>query len=118
MGSLGQQITITTAATLIFETIDRETYIALGYSRASNPNVFIAGTTNDPIPVLITFPSGSTVYLGGSTVVAGTAAADGCPITGIPSITDNVVGSESLYGIVASSTVVLGLLVMHQNSGA
>ena len=118
MASLGQQITIGVTPTLIFECVDRETYIANGFSRGANPNIFISGTPNDPIPILITFPSGSTVYLGGSTVVAGTAPGDGCPVTGIPSMTDNVVGGDSLYGVVASGTVIVGLLTMRQNSGA
>jgi hypothetical protein len=118
MASLGQQITVGTSPTLIFECVDRETYIAMGYSRASNPNIFISGTPNDPIPILMTFPADSTVYLGGSTVVAGSSASDGCVVTGIPSITDNVVGGDSLYGVVAEGSVVVSLLVMRQNSGA
>lgn len=118
MASLGQQITVATTPTLIFECIDRETYIANGFSRGSNPNIFIGGTPNDPIPILITFPSGSTVYLGGSNVTATGGAVPGCPMTGIPTLTDNVVGGDSMYACTGTGTVILGLLTTRQNSGA
>jgi hypothetical protein len=107
MASVGQQITVTTSATLIFEVIDAATYDTL-----SNPaaNIFRAREPSDPLPLLLTFPAGATVLLGGSGVTSGT----GCPLVGPAMLPYNVTASDSLYGIVGSSTAVVGVLAQRQ----
>jgi len=107
MAALGQQVVVGTGATLIFEVIDQATYETL-----SNPatNIFPAHEAGDSLPLLISIPSGSTVILGGSGVTTGT----GCPVPGPTTINYNAVGSDSLYGIVGSSTVNVGLLALRQ----
>ena len=68
MAANGQIVTLATTATLLFRVVDRETYIAKGYSVGANPNIFISSSTNDPLPVLMIFPATPNIFLGGSTV--------------------------------------------------
>lgn len=106
MAANGQTITITTGATLVFEVIDEPTYNAL-----TNPaaNIFPAHEAGDSLPILISLPSGSTLYFGGSAVDN-----TGCAIFGPTTLAYNAVGSDSLYACTGSSTVALGLLVLRQ----
>ena len=110
MAAVGQEVTVTTSATLIFECIDTTTYLGL-----SNPaaNIFQAKEPADPLPLLIVIPTGSTVYLGGSGVTASSTGV-GCPVVGPNILSYNAVGGDSLYGIVGSSTAVVGVLAMRQ----
>lgn len=113
MAALGQEVTVTTGATLIFEVIDLATYNANGFTPGANPNIFPAREPSDPLPLIVTIPSGATVFLGGSGVTA-SGAGVGCPLPGPATLPYNVTGSDSLYGIVGSSTAVVGLLAMRQ----
>ena len=113
MASIGQQITVGTTATLLWQVMDGVTYAALGYTRAANPLVFIAGDVNAPLPITLFLVSGSTIYLGGSNV-ASSGANIGAAVTGIVALNFNVVGDDSMYGVVASSTQTLSLLTQRQ----
>ena len=106
MAAEGQTITVTTGATLVFEVIDETTY-----NQRVNPadNVFPAHEAGDSLPILISLPSGSTVYFGGSDVDT-----TNCAIFGPTTLAYNAVGSDSLYACTGSSTVALGLLVLRQ----
>ena len=111
MAAIGQVVTVTTAATLIFEVVDGVTYAGL-----SNPaaNVFKAESANDPLPILLLFPN-STIYLGGSTVTSSSTGVGAlCDGTRLSSLSYNCVGGDSLYGIVASSTANIQILVLRQ----
>jgi hypothetical protein len=110
MAAVGGEITVGTSATLIFELIDELTWYTL-----SNPafNVLKANTPEDPVPLLIVIPSGSTVYLGGAGVTSSSTGV-GCPVVGPIILPYNAVGSDSLYGVVASSTATVGLLIQRQ----
>jgi len=114
MAAIGQIVTIGTSATLVFEVIDQATYVANGYNRVSNPNIFTAHEPSDPLPIYIAIPTGSTVYFG-SSLVTSSDGTEGCPIVGPNVLVYNVTGSDSLYGVVASSTAALGLLTMRQS---
>jgi hypothetical protein len=111
MASVGQPITITTAATLVFMCVDKETYLAQGYTPTANPNIFVPGTTNDPRPLLIVLPASTTVIFGGASM---TSSANGAsiPSSSVPSFAVNVVGGDSLYALVATGSAVLQLLAM------
>jgi hypothetical protein len=117
MAAVGQKVTITTDPTLIFMVVDGPTYVAEGYTAMANPNIFVSSSPNDPVPILLLLPTGDTVYLGGSDVAAsgsGGRDAPGAAWSGVPVIAYNCVGGDSLYGIVAESTVDLQLLVLRQ----
>lgn len=107
MASIGQQITVGTTATLIFEVVDAATYETL-----SNPaaNIFVAREPSDPLPLLLTFPAGATVFLGSVDVLDST----GCPLVGPAMLPYNVTASDSLYGVVTSSTAAVGVLAQRQ----
>ena len=110
MAALGMPITVGTSATLLFEVIDEPTYNAL-----SNPaaNILPAHEAGDSLPILLSFPSGSTVYLGGSDVTA-SSTDEGCAVFGPTTVAYNAVGSDSLYAVVGSSTVAVGVLFLRQ----
>lgn len=110
MAALGQEVTVGTSATLIFEVVDLPTYNALTSPAA---NVLTARNAAEPLALLISIPTGSTVFLGGSGVTASSTGV-GCAIVGPALIPYNVAGGDSLYGVVATSTAVLGLLAMGQ----
>jgi hypothetical protein len=111
MAAIGQVVSVGTTATLIFEVIDRYTYDTL---TSPAENVFCAGDPTDLIPLLVVIPSGATVYLGGSGVTS-SSTTEGCPIVGPSTIAFNSWASDSLYGVVASSTATVGLLCMRQS---
>ena len=99
MSARGVPVSVGTTPTLIYEVIDAATYAELGYNPTDNPNVFTNGTATD------------SVYLGGADV----ATTDtGALFTGIPALAYNVVGSDSLYGIVASGTSTVSVLALRQ----
>jgi len=110
MAATGQVITIESTATLIFEVVDPITYATL-----SNPaaNIFKSGTNNDPLPIELIFASDNTIYLGGSTVAA-SGGSVGALATGLVSLSYNCIGDDSLYGIVATGTQAVQLLVLRQ----
>jgi len=110
MAANGQLVTIGTTATLIFEVVDGITYEGL-----TNPasNIFKAGDENVPLPILMVFSVTNTIYCGGSGVTTSDGTI-GALMTGVVSLTYNCVGGDSLYGIVASSTQPVQLLVLRQ----
>lgn len=110
MAAVGQVITVGTTATLIFEVVDEQTYAGM-----SNPaaNVFKSGTQSDPLPMLLVFPASTSVFLGGSTVTA-SGGGVGANINGVTSLAYNCIAGDSLYGIVATSTAAIQLLVLRQ----
>jgi hypothetical protein len=106
MAAIGQTISVTTSPTLIFEVIDERTYNTL-VSPATN--IFPAHEAGDALPIMISLPSGSTVYFGGSAVDT-----TGCAIFGPTTMAYNAVGSDSLYAVITGSDVGVGLLVLRQ----
>jgi len=106
MAAVGQTVTVTTSPTLIFEVIDEPTY-----NKISNPaaNIFPAHEAGDALPIMISLPSGATVYFGGSAVDT-----TGCAIFGPTTMAYNAVGSDSLYAVISGSNVGVGLLVLRQ----
>ena len=110
MASIGQQVTVLTTPTLIFQCVDAITYIDNGYTRAANPTVFIEGAGSDLLPLLLGFPTTPTVYLGGSTVTALTGAS----FPGLPALAYNCHGGDSLYGIVSAGSAVVSVLAQRQ----
>ena len=113
MAANGQLVTIGTTATLIFEVVDGVTYETNGYTRAANPTIFVSGDENVPLPILMVFSVTNTIYCGGSGVTTSDGTI-GALMTGVVSLTYNCVGGDSLYGIVASSTQPVQLLVLRQ----
>jgi len=63
--------------------------------------IFRAGTPNDPQPILVIVPSGTTLYI---CTAAATSTTGAVPIVGPFALTLNVVGNDSMYGIAASGT--------------
>jgi hypothetical protein len=110
MAAVGQEVSVGTSATLIFECVDAVTWAALSSPAA---NVFQSRNATEPLPLLISIPTGSTVYLGGSGVTSSSTGV-GCPIVGPALIPYNATGGDSLYGVVASSTATVGLLALTQ----
>lgn len=110
MAALGQVVSVGTSATLIFQVVDPITYAGLSSPAA---NVFKCGSENDPLPLLLVFPASTNIFLGGSAVTA-SGGGVGANINGVTSLSYNVVGNDSLYGIVASSTASVQLLVLRQ----
>ena len=111
MAAIGSQVSVTTAATLIFQCVDSTTYANAGYTRAGNPQIFVEGAAGDPLPLLLAFPTG-TIFLGGSGVTAASTGI-GAAIAGPYTLAYNVIGGDSLYGI-AGSTLVVSVLAMRQ----
>jgi hypothetical protein len=110
MAAEGQVVTVTTSPTLIFQVLDEPSYAAL-VSPAEN--IFQAGTTGDPLPLLLVFPSAVNLFLGGSDVAA-SGGLVGANINGVTSLSYNCVANDSLYGIVATATQPVQLLVLRQ----
>lgn len=113
MAANGQVVTITTSPTLIFQVVDGVTYTVNGYSAGSNPTVFKAGDANAPLPILVVFGSSNTIFVGGSTVAA-SGGSVGASMAAVPSLSYNCIGGDSLYGIVATGTQAVQLLVLRQ----
>jgi hypothetical protein len=115
MAALGQVVTVADTATLIFMVVDGVTYAQEGYTPTDNPNIFLSGDDNAPLPLLLLFPNSGTVFLGGSDVTA-SGSDVGASLSGavVPSLAYNCVGGDSLYGIVASSTYAIQLLALRQ----
>ena len=68
--------------------------------------IFLAGTFNDPVPILIENQDATNpVYLGPSTVTSST----GTKLGAGASITRNVVGNDSEYAISTGGTVVVAV---------
>lgn len=114
MGARGQQITIGTTPTLIFRMVDEDTYKANGYTQAANPNIFIAGSASDELPLLLMFTTADTVYLGGA-LVAPSGSSAGAKTTGLGSLAYNAHGGDSLYAVTASGSSTISLLAMRQD---
>jgi hypothetical protein len=112
MAAFGQQVTVGTA-TLIFACVDVDTYKANNYNPTDNPNIFIAGAATDPLPLLLAFPTG-TIYLGGSNVSVTGSPHAGAAIIGPYTLAYNAVGGDSLYGIIATGSVIVSILAMRQ----
>ena len=112
MSAIGSQVSVGTSATLLFQCMDTDTYKAGGYTRAANPEIFIAGSAGDPLPLLICLPTG-TIFLGGSGVTSSSTGI-GCAVAGPYTFAYNAVGGDSLYGVVASSTATVSVLAMRQ----
>jgi hypothetical protein len=110
MAAVGQVVTVNTTATLIFQVVDEQTYAGLTSPAA---NIFKAGTPGDVLPILLVFPASTSIFLGGSGVTASSTGV-GANINGVTSLSYNCVGGDSLYGIVATSTAAIQLLVLRQ----
>lgn len=108
MAQTPAQVSVTTGgAALLWQTStgvspDPET------TKAGNatPQIFRAGTVNDPVPILISnLDATNPVYLGGSGVTANT----GAKLAAGASITRNVVGNDSEYAIATGGTVLVAV---------
>ena len=110
MAAVGQLVTVGSTATLIFEVVDGITYEGL-----TNPasNIFKAGDENAPLPIELVFSVANTIYLGGAGVTSSSTGI-GALQTGVILLTYNCVGGDSLYGVVASATQPVQLLVLRQ----
>ena len=106
-------MTLATTATLLFRVVDKETYVAKGYSTGANPNIFISSSSNDPLPLLMIFPATPNIFLGGSTV-ANTGANVGALVPASYTLAYNCVGGDDLYAVAASGTPAVQLLVLRQ----
>lgn len=105
---------ITLGGILIFQVMDGVTYATAGYTVTSNPNVFKVGTGNDPLPLLLVFPTTAVdIYLGGVGVTASSTGV-GADIKNVPSLAYNCIGGDSLFGVVGSSTAAVQLLALRQ----
>jgi hypothetical protein len=113
MAANGQVVTLGTSATLLFMVVDKETYVANGYSKVSNPNIFISSSSNDPLPLLMAFPATPNIFIGGSGVT-NTGAGVGFLVPASYTLAYNVVGGDSLYAVAASGTPAVQLLVLRQ----
>lgn len=106
-------MTLSTAATLLFEIVDGVTYANEGYTQASNPTIFKSGASNDPLPILMIFPASPNIFLGGSNVT-NTGATIGALVPASAVIPYNAVAGDSLYAVAASATPAVQLLVLRQ----
>jgi hypothetical protein len=107
MAANGQTISVGATATLIYQTLDVNAYNALSSPAA---NIFKCGDENVPLPILLVFSVTNTIYCGGSAVTTSAGAL----MTGVVTMSYNCIGGDSLYGIVASSTQPVQLLVLRQ----
>lgn len=77
----------------------------------ATPQIFRAGTVNDPVPITIeNLDETNPVYLGDSVVTSGT----GLKLAAGASITRNVVGNDSEYAIATGGTVNVAVEVGRQ----
>jgi hypothetical protein len=102
MAAIADRVTVTTSATLLWETVT-----GIDTAIAPSSQIFRAGSSNQPLPILIeNLDAANAVYLGGSGVTTST----GLTLAAGGSLTFNVVGSDSLYAISAGSVVVAVLV--------
>jgi len=109
MAAIGQTVSVGTSATQLFQVLD-----AVSYPASPTATQFKAGSANDPLPILLSVPSGGTVYLGGSTVTNSGGASPGCAVAGPATFSYNAIGDDSLYAAASSGTVLVGVCVMRQ----
>jgi hypothetical protein len=113
MAQFSAQLSVTTAAPLrLWQTStgvspDPETTKA----GSATPQIFQAGTVNDPVPILIENTDGTNpIYVG----PVGVTSSTGLKIPAGDSITRNVVGNDSEYAIATGGTVVVAVEVGRQ----
>jgi hypothetical protein len=97
MASASRVVSVGTTATLLWQTTSG---VSPDPAVSVSTGIFWAGTPDDPRPILVRNTGAATVYLGGSAV----ATATGLELLTGESIPYNVVGNDSLYAVVASST--------------
>jgi hypothetical protein len=106
MASIGSVVSVTTAATLLWQTST-----GVAPDAAIGGQVYRAGQMNDPVPVLVrNEDTTNAVTLCGLAGVAGV----GPSLRAGESLTFNPVGNDSLYAISASATVDVSVLVQRQ----
>ena len=77
------------------------------------PQYFQSQDASAPLPLFMGFPASTNVFLGGSVVTASSTNV-GANINGTPSLSYNVVGGDSLFAIVTTSTAAVQLLALRQ----
>jgi hypothetical protein len=97
-----QPYTVTVAATgtLIWQT---STGVSPDTAVAPSSYIFRAGTPQDPVPIQVVIPSGTTLAIVGS---AGAAVNTGVSIAGPTVLTYNVVGNDIMYGAITGTGTV------------
>jgi|HubBroStandDraft_6_1064221.scaffolds.fasta_scaffold00184_42 hypothetical protein len=111
MAAKGQVITVGTTPTLLFQCVTGFDYAALTSPAA---NVFKSGTPDDPVPFMLIMPASGLLYLGGSGVTSSSTGIGALVTCASQIIYYNSAAPDSLYGIVASSTLAVQLLTMRQ----
>lgn len=113
MAQSTRQVSVGTGATsLLWQTStgvspDPETTL----QGSATAGIFMAGTLNDPVPIIIENLDGTNpVYLGNSTVTSST----GTKLAAGASITRNVVGNDSEYAIATDGTVAVSVQASRQ----
>lgn len=106
MATVGTNVSVTTSATLLWRTST-----GVSPDPAVTGQTVRAGTHDDPVPIIIRNEDGTNALtLCGSAGVAGT----GTTLKAGESLTFNVVGNDSMYGIVASTGVTVSVTFMKQ----
>jgi len=103
MAATADIVAVGTTATLLWQTTSG---VSPDPAVAPASQIFWAGTPNDPRPILVRNVSAVTVYLGGSAVTTST----GEELLAGEAVPYNVVGNDSLYAVVASSTANVAVL--------
>lgn len=102
----GQIVSVGTSATLLYQTVDGETWATL-----TGTNIFVARTPNDPLTLTLVLPASASLYFGGSSVTTSNGAEITVGSGGPLLIPVSLVGSASLYAVVSSSSVSVGVIV-------
>jgi len=104
MAQVSAQISVTTSATLLWQTSTGESP-----DTAITGQVFRAGVFNASLPILIVNQGSGPVYLGGSAVTTST----GTQLVAGGSLAYNAIGNDSMYAV-GGSTQTVGVCVGQQ----
>lgn len=109
-------LSATLGGVLLFQTFVGETWAAMQATSSTFPllpQYFLCGDQQIALPLLIILPTASTLYLGGIGVTSSSTGI-GAAVTSIPTIAENVIGEDSLFAVIASSTAIVSLLAQRQ----
>jgi hypothetical protein len=108
MANVSVQISANSTPALLWQTT---TGVSPDHAVDSANQYFRACTVNDPLPIVVENQGANAFYVGGS----GANSTTGTEIAAGGSLTFNVVGNDSLYGVCASAqTTTIGVSVGRQ----
>lgn len=110
-------ITATLGGILVFQCFDGIVWTAMQATASTLPllpQYFRGGSDNDSVPLLVVLPTTAVDIYFGAANVTSSSTHIGADLKGIPSFAYNVIGGDSLFAVVGTSTAALQILALRQ----